>query len=309
MRIYLDNNATTPLLPEVAAALGDSIESTWGNPSNTYESAQVSREAIEEAREAVARLVGADQSSLVFVSGGTEANNMVVRSAFTEPVAKRKWITSTVEHSSILRTCEALESHGVTVTYVPVDGLGQVDLDQLEREITDDTALVSVQWVNSETGVIQPVETIGTLCRERGVLFHTDAAQAVGKIEINVSTLPVDFLSLTAHKIHGPQGVGAVYAAQSKWLHPFLFGGPQESGLRAGTENLPGIVGMGAAARLRSERFSSVEHLLRSLRDTFERKVSQAVGEVSVNGRSERVSNTANLRFDGVDGQALVALR
>jgi len=263
---------------------------------------------VNEAREALAALIGVDSSTLVFTSGGTEANNMVLLSAAQSRTSAPRIVTTPVEHSSILKMCDHLEGSGAEVVLLPVTRLGHIDLGELRASLTANTALVSVQWVNNETGVVQPVEDIGKICRSAGVRFHTDAAQAIGKLDVSTSRLPVDFLSVTAHKFHGPCGVGAVFARSVGALRPLLYGGPQEQDRRAGTENLPGIVGMGKAARLRRERFQEIQSKLGDLRDQFETLVFDLVPGVEINGDPRhRVSNTTNLRFHDVDGQALVA--
>ena len=217
-------------------------------------------------------------------------------------------MTTTVEHSSIVKMCDYLGARGVEVVSVPVDRCGQLVWEALDEAVTPDTDLVSVQWVNNETGAILPVERIARLCQSRGVLFHTDAAQAVGKLPVSVTELPVDFLTFTAHKFHGPQGIGALYVRSSKELVPLLWGGSQEGGLRPGTENVPGIIGMGTAAKLRLDRLEDVQVLMASLRDNFEQSVITKIPDVEINGDPDvRVCNTTNLLFRDVDGQALVA--
>jgi cysteine desulfurase len=306
--IYLDNNATTQPLPQVREAMAMVLGERFGNPSSAHAAGDRAREHIRCARKAVAKLIGVDSSMVFFTSSGTEANNMVLASVLRCRRTRPRIVTTEVEHSSILTYCEYVCDLGVEVIYLPVDRTGRLSLAAVETAITPETSLVSVQWVNNETGVIQPIVQIGALCRVRGVPFHTDAAQAVGKLTIEVSTLPIDFLSLTAHKFHGPQGIGALYARHPRWLSPMLYGGSQEGGLRAGTENVPGIVGMGKAAELRLARFGTVQHHLQALRDRFENLVLDMVPGTEVNGdRIQRVCNTTNLLFRGFDGEALVA--
>ncbi len=306
--IYLDNNATTQPLPYVREAMLEVLGEGFGNPSSAHAAGDRAREHVRRAREAVAELIGADASTIFFTSGGTEANNMVLASVLRNRRSKPRIVTSEIEHSSIPKYCAYLRDLGVEVVEVPVDRAGRLCMADVEAAITPATHLVSVQWVNNETGVIQPIEQIAALCRERGVPFHTDAAQAVGKLPIDVSTLPVDFLSLTAHKFHGPQGIGALYARNRRWLSPMLYGGAQEGGLRAGTENVPGIVGMGKAAALRCARLGEVQLYLQQLRDRFENLMLDLVPGAEVNGdRARRVCNTTNLLFRDIDGEALVA--
>ena len=247
----------------------------FGNPSSAHSAGDRVREAMVASRDAVAELVGAEADQIVFMGSGTEANNTVFNSVVQRaPMEKRvRIVTTTVEHSSIVKMCEYLGERGVEVVSVPVDRCGQLVWKALDEAVTPDTDLVSVQWVNNETGAILPVDRIARLCQSRGVLFHTDAAQAIGKLPVSVTELPVDFLAFTAHKFHGPQGVGALYARSPKELLPLLWGGSQESGLRPGTENMPGIIGMGTAAQLRLDRFRDVQVLTASLRDDFEQAV------------------------------------
>ncbi|MCY3680272.1 MAG: cysteine desulfurase family protein [Gemmatimonadetes bacterium] len=308
--VYLDNNATTRPLPEVREAMMRVLDEDFGNPSSAHSAGDRVRESMVASREAVANLVGAEAGQIVFMGSGTETNNTVFNSVVQRaPTGKRvRIVTTTVEHSSILKMCDYLDAKGVEVVSVPVDRYGQLVWEALDEAVTPDTDLVSVQWVNNETGAILLVERIAQLCKSRGVLFHTDAAQAVGKLPISVIELPVDFLTFTAHKFHGPQGVGALYVRSSKELLPLLWGGSQEGGLRPGTENVPGIIGMGTAAQLRLERLEDVQELMASLRDHFERTVLDSVPDVEINGDPDmRVCNTTNLLFRDVDGQALVA--
>jgi len=306
--VYLDNNATTPPLPQVREAMLAVLGAHFGNPSSTHAAGERARDAIHRARNATAALIGADPAKLIFTSGGTEANNLVFATMLRRAPARPRVITTQVEHSSILQYCEHLCEHGVDVVTLPVNRAGHLTLTDVEAALTPATALVSVQWVNNETGVIQPIERIGAMCRAHGVLFHTDAAQAVGKLPIAVATLPVDFLSLTAHKFHGPQGIGALYVHDRRTLAPMLYGGSQEAALRPGTENVPGIVGLGQAAAQRLTQLEPIQQELCALRDRFEHLVCTMIPGVTVNGdRHQRVCNTTNLLFRGIDGQALLA--
>ncbi|MYC15411.1 MAG: cysteine desulfurase [Gemmatimonadetes bacterium] len=308
--VYLDNNATTRPFPEVREAMMGVLGEDFGNPSSAHSAGDRVREAMVSAREAVAQLVGAEPDQIVFMGSGTEANNTVFNSVVQRaPTGKRvRIVTTTVEHSSIVKMCDYLGARGVEVVSVPVDRCGQLVWEALDEAITPDTDLVSVQWVNNETGAILPVEEIARLCQSRGVLFHIDAAQAVGKLPISVTESPVDFLTFTAHKFHGPQGIGALYVRSPKGLLSLLWGGSQEGGLRPGTENVPGIIGMGTAAQVRLERLKDVQGLMASLRDNFEQSVIDRVPDVEINGNPNmRVCNTTNLLFRNVDGQALVA--
>lgn len=287
----------------------DVLDSDFGNPSSAHTSGDRARDYVIRAREALAELMGADPAQLIFTSSGTEANNTVFASFASQQKRMRaKFVTTQVEHSSVLKMCEHLEELGVEVVYLPVNCNGHVSIEELDAAITPETVLVSVQWVNNETGVIQAAPLIAELCRKRGVPFHTDAAQAVGKLTFDLSKLPIDFLSLTGHKIHGPQGIGAIYACNRRTLRPILYGGPQEDGLRGGTENVPGIVGLGKAAAIRRERLEIYQRKTAELRDQFEQRLRGLVPGTHINGEpGNRVCNTTNLLFRDVDGQALVA--
>ena len=306
--IYLDNNATTPLLPEVRDAILHALNGHYGNPSSVHSAGERARQLLADARASVAALIGSDPETVVFTSGATESNNFVIRSSISVDRRPGRILTTAVEHSSVLKACEHFCRGELDVFVLQVNQLGQLDLAEFERALTSNTALVSVQWANNETGVIQPVAEIGRICRSHGIPFHTDAAQAIGKLPMNLADLPIDFASLTAHKIHGPTGVGALYAKSPIQLTPLLVGGPQETGLRAGTENLAGIAGFGRAAGLRMSHFTPVNDRLAQLRDYFEELVRRSIPDVLVNGAgADRLPNSTNLQFAGVDGQALVA--
>ena len=305
--IYFDSNATTQPLPEVVEAMLQVFKWGFGNPSSPHATGGRAREYLFRAREAVASLIGVDPNQILFTSGATESNNMILSSVLYSRVKPLRLITTQVEHPSIIKSCEFLAGLGIEVVYLPVDRSGHISLLDFEASLTTNVALVSVQWANSETGVIQPVEKIGEICREHGVLFHTDAAQAVGKVEMNASELPIDFLSFSGHTFHGPQGTGAIYARDKRQLHPMFLGGPQEYGLRAGTENVPGIVGLGKAAEIRRERLERVQRQLRELRDLFETSLLEIMPGTEVNGdREHRICNSTNLMLREIEGQALV---
>ena len=306
--IYLDNNATTQTLPRVCEAMVKALAEDFGNPSSGHATGDRGRMHLEKARDSVANLIGADPSNLIFTGSGTEANNMVLMSLCSQAAMPLQIITTSVEHSSILKTCDHLLEKGADIVHLEVDSSGLINLKQLENKISDKTNLVSIQWVNNETGVIQPIEGILKICRSKGVPFHTDAAQAVGKIPIDLNVVDIDFLTLTGHKFHAPPGVGVVYSKPLKRLKPILFGGGQESKLRPGTENLPGIVGIGKAAELKREKFSSNTKKVTGLRDCFEEKILQVIPNTKINGTLEhRSGNSTNILFHGIDGQALVA--
>ena len=302
--VYLDNNATTQPLPEVRAAVSDALGEAFGNPSSIHAAGERARKQLQNARSLFASLLGCEPTKVIFTGGATEANNTVLRS-FSGPGGRI--VSTAVEHSSILKALERSALEGTEVIFLPVDRNGIVDLDHLRKEIAKKTDLVSIQWVNSETGVIQEVEEIGRLCFEAGVPFHTDAAQAVGKLPLKLEALPIDYASVAGHKFHSPQGVGAIYLRDMTLLNGLMAGGDQESGLRAGTENLPGIVGMGCAAGLREISLYETIARLEGLRNLFESELMALCDGVSVNGGcSDRVCNTSNLLFEGVDGEALV---
>ena len=306
--IYLDNNATTQPLPQVLEAILDVLGPNFGNPSSAHSSGDRARCFLAKSRERVANLIQCDFGNLIFTSSGTEANNMVLLSSVESKGDGCEIITTPVEHSSILKTCEYLEGRGVKITYLPVDSHGLISLSDLNDAISNKTALVSIQWVNNETGVIQSIRDILKICQSHGIPFHTDAAQAVGKLSLDLDKLNLDFLTLTAHKFHGPPGTGAVYAKNLNALKPLIHGGPQEFKLRPGTENLAGIVGMGKAAELRSKNLDNTVNKIQNLRDLFEEKILESIPNCSVNGnRNHRVCNTTNILFEGISGQALVA--
>jgi cysteine desulfurase len=308
-RVYLDNNATTTLLPEVRDAVARAMAAGASNASSAHSGGDAARSILASCRDDVGRLIGSPSESLVFTSGGAEANNLVLQSVALATRGKpARILTTEVEHASVLRACEALEAQGAEIAYLPVDADGRVVVSEASEMIVGGADLVSVQWVNNETGVIQPVEEIGKLCRSRGVAFHTDAAQAVGKLPAAIADMPIDYLSLTAHKWHGPAGVGAAYVAPGRRLSPMIHGGGQEHGLRAGTENLLGIAGMGCAADLRRSRLDAACRHMGAVRDLFEKILLSRLPGIRINGQAApRVCNTSNVTFAGADGQAMVA--
>ena len=317
--IYLDNNATTPLDPAVIEEMLSSLREYYGNPSSGYAFAAKARDAVNLARERLAALVGCEPSEIVFTSGGTESNNAVINSAMqSEPRGKfangriRRGghiVTSAVEHSAVVRPCQDLVKRGCDVTFLGVDRDGNVDLDQLKAAVRSETALVSMMWANNETGVLFPVEKIAELCRAKGVLFHTDAVQAVGKIPICVRDTAISFLSLSAHKFHGPKGVGALYVRRGTRFHPLIAGGGQEDGRRGGTENVASIVGLGKAAERTLEYLAEGKTHISSMRDRFEKAILETVSGASINGAgAARVPNTSSLSFEGVESSTALLL-
>lgn len=305
--IYLDNNATTRSLPEVAEAVAGILTSGYGNPSSAHQRGSRAREALELARQQVASLVGTSPDRILFTSGGTESNNIALN-LLAEETATRL-VTTATEHSSVLLKAAVFEENGIDVTYLPVDGAGLTSPEVLEDALAEPASLVSIHWVNNETGVVQPVKELGKICGEYGVPFHVDAAQAVGKIRVDFDAMPIDILTFSAHKIHGPQGVGAVCFREIGNIFPLTFGGDQEHRARPGTENLPGIVGFGEAARIRGKNFSEIKGRVENLRNGFERRLLDSFPGLCVNGlAANRVCNTTNIRFPGIDGMALMAL-
>lgn len=307
--IYLDNNATTRPLPEVRNEVLKMLGDDFGNPSSLHSTGERARKKLSGARHSVASLLGAESSDIIFTSSGTEANNLVLYSCFSENPENCYIVTTCVEHSSIRKMCSFLGIKNVNIRYLPVDINGHLRLEELEKALEEEPCMVSVQWVNNETGVIQDISSIMEMCREYGVLFHTDAAQAVGKIRFRVSEMPVDYLTFTGHKFHSPQGCGGVYVKDKLKLHPFLFGGFQEEGFRPGTENLPGIVGMGKASEIRNAGLDSTIQQLGSIRDMFESRLLDFIPGTRVNGDTgNRVCNTTNIMFSGIDGRKLVKM-
>src|SRR6266571_1428732 len=282
--IYLDNNATTPLDPMVIEEMLPFLTKYYGNPSSGYAFAARARKAVDLARERLAALLGCAPSEIVFTSGGTESNNAVIHSALQFEPHGKHIVTSAVEHSAVLRPCQDLEKHGCGVTFLGVDRHGNVDLAELEAAIRPETALVSMMWANNETGVLFPVQKIAEICRRKGVLFHTDAVQAVGKIPMRLRDTTINFLSLSAHKFHGPKGVGALYVSRRTRFRSLIVGGGQENERRGGTENVASIVGLGKAAECASEYLSKGKMQVRSMRDRFEKAVLETVSGAAVNG-------------------------
>ena len=305
--IYLDNNATTRVLPEVGNAVARAMRDGYGNPSSVHGAGSRARARLWEAREQVAASVSAGPDQVLFTSGASEANNLVIQSLLDGPMKGYRLVTSVIEHSSILATAEALMQSGREVVTVPVDENGLVSEGALVDAIVPGRTLVSIQWANNETGVVQPVARLVELARGAGALFHTDAVQAVGKIDVDLSEVPVDFMSISAHKVHGPLGVGALVTRDRGLLTPLLFGGSQEYSLRPGTENVPGIVGFGVALSLRTARFSAISLLTQDMRDEFESTLLARGLVQQFNGAAgERLPNTSNALFHDVDGEALV---
>jgi len=306
---YFDSNATTSVAPEVLQAMLPYLTEEWGNPSSPYRLGKRLVEPIEAAREAVAALVGADSSEIIFTSCGTESINTAITSCLYSQPAKRHVVTTAIEHSATMKSCAALEKRGYEVTYLPVNRDGALDLRAVGKALRPDTAVVSIMWANNETGVLFPIAKIAAMCRERAILIHTDAVQTPGKLAIDVNELDVDLLSLSAHKLHGPKGIGSLYVRKGTPFWPLIIGGHQEEGNRGGTENVPYIAAFGRAAELARAIGSQDRQTLAALRDSLEDEVLARIPGTSRNGAKEpRLPNTSSLSFAGVDAEALLLL-
>jgi len=303
--IYLDHNAATPPLSEVVDAMAESLRFAYGNASSGHSQGEPARRLLADARETLRLYLDAPEENFVFTGSGTEANNLGLKSLARHT---KCIITSSIEHSSILNHCARLQNEGVEVVRVPVNTEGMVEVEALRQElIAHPNAAVSIQWVNNETGVVQPIEEVTSLAREYGALLHIDAAQAIGKKYVSIQILDPDFVSLTAHKFNGPAGVGVLYARDPRLIDPICYGGGQQGGRHGGTENIAGISGLKRALELRFEDLPRATTHMRTLRDSFEQLVIETCPWVRINGDPvQRVCNTTNLRFEGIDGQALV---
>lgn len=306
--IYLDYNATTPIDKQVLEKMTPYLKDFYSNPSSVYRFAQESKRAIENARFYVADLICADPEEVIFTSGGTEADNFAIKGrAFFYQDKGNHIITSKIEHHAVLKSCEFLKKIGFEITYLDVDKYGIIDLNQLEESIRNDTVLVSIMYANNEVGSIQPIKNISKICNKNGIIFHTDAVQALGKIDISVKDLNVDLLSISSHKIYGPKGVGALYVKKGVKLIPLHHGGGQEGNMRAGTENVPGIVGFGEACRISKEELKEQEKKIRLLRDKLEEGIKQKIPDIKVNGHHDkRLYNTLNICFKYIEGESIL---
>ena len=308
--IYLDNNATTRVAPEVLEAMLPWLQDDYGNPSSLHVLGQRAADSVAAARASVARLIGASASEVVFTSGGTEANQTALHAALAHAQGRQRILTTAVEHPAVLEPLEVAEARGFAVERIAVAPSGRLDIEALSERIDSDCALVSVMWANNETGVVNDVASIGAVCRERGVPFHVDAVQAAGKFALELGRTPIDLCTFSAHKLHGPKGVGALYVRRGSSFDAWQRGGGQEDERRAGTENVPGIVGFGRAAELARAFISAGSSAqLARLRDRLEAELLERLPDCRVNGGGEeRTPNTTNLRFAGVSGEALVML-
>jgi cysteine desulfurase len=314
-RIYLDNNATTAVHPAVIEAMLPYFGGEFGNPSSAHHFGQRARQAVERAREAVAALIGARPTEIVFTSGGTEADNAAIIGVVRQALRTQEKssgapvhvITTQIEHEAVLNTCRALERSAISVSYVPTNRSGVVDPAAIRAAIRPETVLISVMYANNEIGTLQPIEEIGAIAADSDVLFHTDAVQAIGKVPVDVNRLGVDLLSLSAHKFYGPKGGGALFVRKGTDLEPFMHGGGNERGRRAGTENVPAIVGLGKAAELARAELAERAAYFRELRDSLEQQLLSRIPDARVNGDAvRRVPNTSNLMLPGVDSESLV---
>ncbi len=307
--IYLDNNATTKVAEEVFEEIKPYFCELYGNPSSMHTfGGQIGRK-IREAREKVAAILGCDPSEVIFTGCGTESDNTAIKSTLAAYPNKRKVITTRVEHPAVLSICRELDSHGYTVVELAVDRYGRLDIEQLETQLDDDTAIVTIMFANNETGVIFPVEKIAEMVADKGIVFHTDAVQAVGKVPMNLAKSSIDLLSLSGHKLHAPKGIGVLYVRKGTRLAPFMLGGHQEGGRRAGTENVPGIIGLGRACELAAKNFEQENKKVKNLRDKLEKAILEKCPDCMVNGSPEnRLPNTTNISFEFIEGEAILLM-
>lgn len=309
-RVYLDNAATTRLLPEVLEEMVPYMTELYGNPSSPHDFGQKAASGLSKARQQVADAINADPSEIIFMSGGSEADNMAIRGIAERYSKKGKHIiTTAVEHHAVLHTCQLLERNGYDVTYLPVDEYGMITVDQVREAMRPDTVLVTVMFANNEVGTIMPIAEIGALCHEKGVYFHTDAVQAVGHLPIDVKAMNIDMLSMSAHKFHGPKGVGALYVRKGIILPSLIVGGAQERNRRAGTENVPGIVGMGKAIELACDGLEEKSERMKKLRDRLIRELPERIPEIKLNGHPTiRLPNNVNFSIKYIEGESILLM-
>ena len=306
--VYLDNNATTKPAPEAVAEMLPYLSELYGNPSSVHRFGQRARKAIDEARGRIATLIGCAESELLFTGGGTESINAAVRGILAARAPRKRIVTTTVEHSATRELCQQLAREGVEIVEIPVDRRGALDLDQLKSAVNDETALVTIMWANNETGVCFPVNEIAAICKAIRVPFHCDGTQAVGKMPVNVAQIGLDAMSFASHKFHGPKGVGGLFLRRGLRFRPFVIGGPQERGRRGGTENVPGIVGMGKAAELARASFDQMPRVA-AQRDRLESEILSRIPDTHVNGRTDmRIPNTTNIGFARLEAEAILLL-
>ena len=307
--VYVDNNATSRIAPEVLDAMMPYLTERYGNPSSMHSFGGTVGLDIKDARAKVAALIGAAPEEIVFTSCGSESDSTAIWAAINSYPNKKHIVTTRVEHPAVKNLCETLSKRGYRVTFVPVDSKGRLDLDHLKRHLTDDTALVSVMWANNETGVIFPIREIGELVRDKGIIFHTDAVQVAGKIPVNVKADKVDMLSMSGHKIHAPKGVGVLYVRKGTKFSPFLIGGHQEHGRRGGTENVASIIGLGKACELARKHIAEDMARVKKLRDKLESGLLEKIPNAIVNGdRENRLPNTTSIAFEYVEGESILLM-
>jgi cysteine desulfurase len=307
--VYFDNNATTKVADEVLEEIRPYFCELYGNPSSMHTFGGQVGIKIRTAREKAAALLGCDPGEIIFTGCGTESDNAAINGVLAAVPGKRKIITSRVEHPAVLSVCRDLESHGYSVVEIPVDRKGRLNIEQLEEQLSEDTAIVTIMYANNETGTIFPIEKIAEMATGKGIVFHTDAVQAVGKIPINLSKSSIDLLSISGHKLHAPKGVGILYVRKGTRLAPFMLGGHQEGGRRAGTENVPGIIGLGRACELAMQNFSEENKRVKYLRDKLEKAILKKCPDCMVNGDAEnRLPNTSNISFEFIEGEAILLM-
>lgn len=307
--IYMDNNATTQVAEEVIEEMMPYLREKYGNPSSMHTFGGQVGKQIAQARQRVAALLGCEPDEILFTSCGTESDNTAIKGTLSSYPNRRKVVTTRVEHPAVLTTCRDLERHGYSVSEVGVDGQGRLDIDELGFRLDDNTAMVSVMWANNETGTVFPVEQIAELAKARGIVFHTDGVQAVGKIPINLKDSSIDLLSVSGHKLHAPKGVGVLYVRRGTRMGIFMHGGHQESGRRGGTENVPSIIAMGKACELAMQDRADENKRIRALRDTLEKGILSSCPDCFVNGDAEnRLPNTSNISFEFIEGESILML-
>ncbi len=307
--IYFDNNATTKVADEVLEEMKPYFCEFYGNPSSMHTFGGQVGSKIGQARERVAALLRCDPAEIIFTGCGTESDNAAIKGVLAAQPDKRKIITTRVEHPAVLAVCREMENHGFSLVELPVDKQGKLDLNQLEEQIDDNTALVTIMYANNETGVIFPIDKIARLTAERGVIFHTDAVQAVGKIPLNLEKSDIDLLSLSGHKLHAPKGIGVLYVRKGTRLAPFMLGGHQEAGRRAGTENVPAIIGLGKACEMAARNIKEENEKVKHLRDKLENAILQNCLDCRLNGnRLNRLPNTSNISFEFIEGEAILLM-
>nr|MBC8481848.1 aminotransferase class V-fold PLP-dependent enzyme [Planctomycetota bacterium] len=307
--IYLDNNATSKVADEVMEKIQPYFCNLYGNPSSMHTFGGQIANSVKIARQQAAQLLHCEPDEIIFTAGGTESDNAAINGTIASLPHKRKIITTRVEHPAVLHVCRELENHGYNLVELPVDRTGQIDLNQLEDELDDDTAIVSIMYANNETGTIFPIDRIAKMVKEKGIIFHTDAVQAVGKIPLDLSKSNIDLLSLSGHKLHAPKGIGILYVKKGTRLAPFMLGGHQEANRRAGTENVPGIVGMGVACELAAKNLEEENNKVKILRDKLEAGILNSCPNSFVNGDiNNRLPNTSNISFEYIEGESILLM-